>query len=178
MMGLLKGERVLLITPWLSSQKIRLWMGIWESPSVWYGCQCISAVMIGTSYSLTLINPITEGSSKSLGKTGNSLFPSVSRTAIPAAYQYPFVSLKYPLLRQTMPKIHGASELVTMVCLFHTFLVTLTSASNTLSYREPPTPQKYKCVWAPYTLVLLHYNVCQYLLETQTPSGHWIHADQ
>lgn len=91
--GLLKGEWVLLMTPWLSSQQISLWM---ESYLVGYCCQCTVVVAIGTSCSSTFSNSTIQGSSERLGKEGTCLISSICRTARQKAQ--PFWPLKHPLL--------------------------------------------------------------------------------
>lgn len=99
LLGLLKGELVLLITPWIFSQQMILWMGIREFQLVQYSCQCNIVVPVGTCCSSTLSSPTTEGSSKRPGKVDSCLISFVSTAATPKAHQYPFGSLKYVLLR-------------------------------------------------------------------------------
>lgn len=87
--GLLKGEHILLITPWLSSWWISFWMGIRESWLGWYYCWCTVIEAIDTFCSLTLMCPTIEGSSDKLGKIDSCSFSSVSTGAIADAHQYP-----------------------------------------------------------------------------------------
>jgi len=117
-------------------------MGRRESRLVRHCHRRTVVVAIGTCCSSTLSNPTTEGSSKRPGKMDSCLISSVSKAAMPKAHRYPFGSLKYPLLRQSIPRMHGASDPGTMGCFCHSCPVRLTSASNTLSSWDPPiTPE-------------------------------------
>lgn len=91
--GLLKGEWVLLITPWLYSWWINLWMVRRESQLVQY-CHVHTAIVTGICCSSICSNPTTDGSSESPGKTDSSLIISVSNAAISQVHQHPFGSLK------------------------------------------------------------------------------------
>jgi len=87
-------------------------------------------------------NSTMEVSSERPGKMDSCLISSVSTAAIPKAHRYPFGSLKYPLLRESIPRMHGASGPVTMGCFCQSCPVRLTSASNTLSFWDSPvTPE-------------------------------------
>lgn len=97
-MGLVKGKRVLLISPWFSSWQISSWMEIKESRLVWYCCQCTAVLATSTSSSI-LSNPTTEESSERPSKVDSCLISSISKAAILKAHQYPFGPLKNPILR-------------------------------------------------------------------------------
>lgn len=141
--GFLRGERVLLITPWISSHQRSVWMGIRESWMV------LLVVEISTFCSSTLSNPTTERSSKRLCKVDSCLISSVSKAAVLKAYQNFLGSLKYPLVRESMPRMPRASGQVTMGCLCHSFPVRLTSVSNAVSCQESADvsdSEEYKAV--------------------------------
>ena len=74
-----------------------------------YCCRCTILAAVGTCYSLTHSNPTMKGSSKRPSRVHSCSIFSVFTVATPKAHQYPFGSLKYPLLRQVMPRIQGAS---------------------------------------------------------------------
>lgn len=78
---------------------------------VWYCLQCVIVVVIGCSS--TFGNLTTEELSKRPGKVDNCLISSVSVAAISKAHQYPFGSLKYPLLRWSTPRMHRSAGTVT-----------------------------------------------------------------
>lgn len=80
-MGLLKGKRVLLISPWFSSWRISSWMEIRESRLVWYCCQC-TTVLATTTCSSILSNITTEESPERLGKVDSCLISSASKATI------------------------------------------------------------------------------------------------
>lgn len=72
--------------------------------------------------------------SKGMDKVDGFLVSSLSNVSIPKAQQYPSGCLKYPLLGQSIPKMHKDSGAVTMGCFCHSLSVKLSLASNTVHY--------------------------------------------
>ena len=98
-------------------------LGIRESRLVQCCRWCTVVLAISTYCSSALSNPTTEGSFERPGKIDNCLMSSVYTAAIPRAHRYPFGSLKYPLVRLSIPRMYGASGPVTTGCLSHSFPV-------------------------------------------------------
>jgi len=73
-----------------------------------------------------------KGSSKRPSRVYSCLIFSVFTVATRKAHQYPFRSLKYPLLRQVMPRIQGASASHSGVL----FLLVPCQAHLSLQYRQ------------------------------------------
>lgn len=63
---------------------------------------------------------------------------SESMATASKAHHCLFGSLNYPLLRQSVPRIHGISELAAAVYFCHLSPVKLTSATNTDSFWDLP----------------------------------------
>lgn len=80
-------------------------------------------------------------------------------------YQKP---LEYTLLRQSMPKIHGASGPVTIECFSHLSPVKLTSVSNTDNCWHLPVTPVIQVGSVPYTLMAPVYAVHQCLPDPYT----------
>lgn len=116
-MGLLKGEWVLLRTPWLSSQWISSWMGITESQLV-----KLLPVHCPSSNCHLLVFNFQQSHNE-----GVFLYQAgwITDLCIHSSCR------KCPLLRKSMLRIPGASEPVTIQCFCHLSPVKLTSASNT-----------------------------------------------
>ena len=148
-----------------------------------YCRRCTVVVAIGTCWSSTFSNPTTEGSSERPGKVDSCLISSISKAAIPKAHRYPFGSLKYPLLRQSVPRMHGASGPVTMGCFCHPFPVRLTSASNTDSCWDPPVTTEIQMGSVPIYLDGIRVHCAPvstralYFCGSDVP-GHRIHTVQ
>lgn len=75
-------------------------------------CRCTVLVAIG-SCSSPCSNPTRRGCSERPEGVDNCLIFSVLTATTPKSHWYPFRSLKYPLLRQPIPGIQGASGPVT-----------------------------------------------------------------
>lgn len=104
-------------------------------------CRCTAMVATSTCCSLTHSNPTTESSSQRPGKLDSCLI-SIPKAAMSKAHQRPFGSLKYPLHRQSTPRVHEAFRPVTIGCFCHSFPVRHTSASQGDSSWDPPlTPE-------------------------------------
>jgi len=124
-------------------------------------------VAMGTCCSSTLSNPTTEGTSERPGEMDSCLISSISRGAIPKAHRYPFGSLKYPLPRQSIPRMHGASGPVTMGCFWHSCPVRLQPPVHSALGTPLSLP---KCKWTLtlWNLMALKYTVHQCPLELYT----------
>jgi len=133
-----------------------------------YCRRCTAVVAIGTCCSSTLSNPTMEGSSERRGKMDSCLISSFSTAPMPKAHRYPLGSLKYPLLRQSISRMHGASWPVTMGCFCQSCPVRLTSASNTLSSWDPPVTPEIQMDSALVNLMALKDTVHQCPLELYT----------
>lgn len=99
-------------------------------------------VAIGSCCSATHSNPTTEGSSKRPGKVDSCLIFSEPAVATSKAQWYLFGFLKYPLLRESMARIYGASGLVTIGCFCHLFHVRFTSDND---WDPSVTPEIQMC---------------------------------
>lgn len=112
----------------------------WESRHLNLSNAAINAVLrwqLALAALLPSRSPTAEGFLVSPGKAFNCLMPSVSTAAIPKAHLSSFGSLKYPLRRKSMPRVHRASGPVTIGCFFHSFPVWLTLASSKVNCCSP-----------------------------------------
>jgi len=89
-------------------------MGCRKSWLAWYFWRCTVVVVTGTCCSSTCNSPTMEAVIWKPSKADSSLIFSVSTAAIPKAHRHPFGSLKYPVLRQSIPRIYGAPGPVTL----------------------------------------------------------------
>ena len=88
--------------------------------------------------------------------------------ATPKTHQYPFGSLKSPLLRQSLRRIQGACGPVTVGCFCHLSPVKLTSASSTDNCWPPHVARDPEGFCAPCTLMAPVYAVHQCLPKPST----------
>lgn len=116
-----------------------------RSALTWYCSPLIndstSGILCWTDYSSTYCssfhNYTMKGSFQVLRKVDSCLKSSISSKAIPKACQYPFEPLKYPFLRQSMPRMERASWLITMGRFCYSFPVMISSDSNTVRSWDP-----------------------------------------
>lgn len=117
-----------------------------------YCLWCTIVAVIGTYCSPAFSNT-THRPSKRSGRADSCLISSVSRTTILKAHHYPLGSLKYPLTRQSMPRMYGPSGLVTMGYFYHSFPgLRLISDSNTVSCWDLPVTPEIQMAYAPAQL--------------------------
>lgn len=86
-------------------------MGARESRLVPRCCRCTALVAIAICCSSPCSSPARKGYSKRPGSVHDYLIFSVFTAATPKSHWYPFMSFKYPLLRQSIPRIQvGQSQ--------------------------------------------------------------------
>lgn len=147
--------------------------GSWTVQYCW---QCTFMAAVGTCCSLMHSNPTTEGSYEKWGKVNNCLIFSVLTVAIPKAHWYILGSLKYTLLRQSVPRMPEHLDWYTVGCFCHLFPVRLTSVSNKDTSWDPLSLQKSRWVLPPCILMALGYAEHQCSPNHYAPRGLMCHA--
>lgn len=130
--------------------------------SVRYCCRCTVLVAIG-SCSSPCSNPTRKGRSERPGGVDNCLIFSVLRATTPKSHWYPFRSLKYPLLRQQIPRIQGGSGPVTMGQFSHLSPAQFPPASKTDDSWHRLVNPEIQMVLSPCTPMAPAYTMHQYL---------------